>query len=183
MFLWCKSTSLWMSAYFCLVIWLSSLFITHCFASLMASTQARIHVLSLIFPTNDRINSAPFLLPKSTFLVGSNALNFAFKVPNAFSTGASSGLYGAKNLTSNGSFSTHCFVSLDQCVGALSIRAIGISDVCKFSFLNKSSSSLKNMQNIFEFAVFCRIIPNHLQSLQVASMSQARPLNLSLRMG
>ena len=106
------------------------------------------------FPTNDRINSAPFLLPKSTFLVGSNALNFAFKVPNAFSTGASSGLYGAKNLTSNGSFSTHCFVSLDQWVGALSIRAIGISDVCKFSFLNKSSSSLRNMQNIFEFAVF-----------------------------
>ena len=94
-------------------------------ASLITSTQALIHDSLVNDLINKNISSTPFLFPKSISIVPPNTLSLDLILPNALSTGAISGQYGAKNLICRSRSLILFIVFIDECVLALSRMMMG----------------------------------------------------------
>ena len=97
------------------------------FVSFITLTQARIHDLSPIDSKSWDIFSSPSGVLKFITEAPPKLLNFDFIIQNACSTGATSGQYGAENLTWNSKSFNILFVSLDEYYLELSNTTIGKS--------------------------------------------------------
>ena len=131
----------------------------------------------------ENIISTPFFLLKSMSRVPPRTLSFDFIIPKIRSTGATSGQYGARNLTCRSSSLIFLLVFIDECILALSKMIAGDFSMLGHKLLMMLSNSFKKSQNLSEFMVSTTTIAIHSPVFQVANIRLALPFNLSLMIG
>ena len=121
------------------------------------------------------ISSAPFLFPKSISIVPPNTLSLGLILPNALSTEAISGQYGAKNLICWSRSLILFIVFIDECVLALSRMMMGGLVMSLLLLLIVTFNNSKKNQNFSEFTVSKTTIEIHSPIFPSGQYNEAGP--------